>query len=369
MKILHTGDLHLTADRHWDRDQAVLNAILSIVAAERADGVLIAGDIFGHQTGKASSPTERAAFARFLCSIPAPVFMVYGNHDAADELVPFGSPLAQEVAEGIEILSEHVLGVSWPRARLMEEARALGLEERRDVARQALLATIRSFRNDLAPPRILLAHLQVAGTVFGGGEFGGSDEIEFTGEELDELGFDYVALGHVHAPQQVSNAAWYAGAPRHFNYGDVGERSVNIVEFSNGSRTVTRIPITDAPPMQSIKAQWTEHGLALDVGDTSNGAPRVMAGADVRLLLTVPEELLPGLPLVEQLAALPFAAGANEVTVSRQVIPTIRRRAPEIAAARDVTAKFGVWCASLDPAAPVTVVAKGLQVINELQEE
>jgi exonuclease SbcD len=53
--------------------------------------------------------------------------------------------------------------------------------------------------------------------------------------ELDTLGtgYDYLALGHIHRPQQLSERARYCGTPVPVSFDEQCEHSVSIVEIDN----------------------------------------------------------------------------------------------------------------------------------------
>jgi len=57
-------------------------------------------------------------------------------------------------------------------------------------------------------------------------------------------GFDYVALGHIHKPQDVGERARYSGTPMPYSFGaeEKQEKSVTIIDTKDMSRTSVPVP-------------------------------------------------------------------------------------------------------------------------------
>jgi len=109
MKIVHTADLHIGLESHGpvnphtglpQRLEDFLKALDQVVdraIAERADLVIMAGDIY---KGRDPSPTHQRAFARRVLRLSqqgVPVFLLTGNHDI---------PNAVSRATSIDIFAE-----------------------------------------------------------------------------------------------------------------------------------------------------------------------------------------------------------------------------------------------------------------------
>ncbi len=102
MKLLHTSDWHLgkkldTFSR-FDEQEAVLNEITTIAHNEKADAILIAGDLFD----TFNPPVEAVElFYRTLKNLSrggtCPVIAIAGNHDSP-ERIEAPDPLARELA-------------------------------------------------------------------------------------------------------------------------------------------------------------------------------------------------------------------------------------------------------------------------------
>ena len=90
MRVLHTADFHAgRLLRGYDRTPEIHDALTEIAAlaqSERADAVLVAGDLF--DTGNPSADAEQAVFDFFLRLRDAglPGIVIAGNHDSAARL-------------------------------------------------------------------------------------------------------------------------------------------------------------------------------------------------------------------------------------------------------------------------------------------
>jgi exonuclease SbcD len=77
--------------------------------------------------------------------------------------------------------------------------------------------------------------------------------IECVGSDIFSPDFDYVALGHYHIPSVISDAVRYCGSPIPMGFGEAKQqKTVIIVDFENGNKTITEIPIPVFRKMESI---------------------------------------------------------------------------------------------------------------------
>ncbi len=210
LRLAHCSDIHLDSDyfggdwnrQRRDRDRAQFDALLDAICDEQPDLMLLAGDLFDHN--RASEDTVEWACAR-LAELPFTVVMIPGNHDCLAEGAVYhrhdfaaaGLHLLQEI-DGRRLVLED-LGVSvWGRGLVDHHPGHRPLAE--------------------APGRLRadLWHLGMAHGVHvpEDGESRNSSPIH--AHEIAAAGFDYLALGHIHAARDVSagdSTAWYCGAP------------------------------------------------------------------------------------------------------------------------------------------------------------
>ena len=103
--------------------------------------------------------------------------------------------------------------------------------------------------------RVLLAHAFVSGGQLSDSErplsVGGADTVDagcFSG-------FDYVALGHLHQPQQVGPQMYYAGSLYKYSLAEAGHRkSVNLVRLgAGGLASVSQEPLTPRRDLRRLE--------------------------------------------------------------------------------------------------------------------
>jgi len=241
MRFLHLADLHFGKSLHGvsllengDQDHWV-DSFLAQAGELRPDAVVIAGDVYDRSAPSGEAVALLSRMLTGLSEEKVPVLLVAGNHDSAQRLAFAGPLLAKQ---GVHV-SRPLFGSEKLEKVTLEDAfgpvtfwlmpyvypalisQALGDESLReyDGAVRALLARQGV---DFGERNVLVAHQNVTagGTEVerGGSEtaVGGVGQIDY--RVFD--GFDYVALGHIHAAYPVGReTVRYAGSPLcyHFN--------------------------------------------------------------------------------------------------------------------------------------------------------
>jgi exonuclease SbcD len=406
MKIAHLSDLHITEGPRLADQEAVLGFILSNLTKQRPALVVITGDIYGRTVPHRSTPAERAAFFPFVRALTdlAPVVVLYGNHDYEGDLEPLetvGRRHPVRVVSRAERFIVHTaVGPAWlyalpyPTKRWIlaggDAPRGLA-EQQAEVERRLgdLLQTwgqaIRAKRagvltgdpeeGAIVTPHILLAHLQVGGSLTSGGEVLAGQEIELSAAQLGELPIDYGALGHLHLRQSPAHRCYYAGSPWRNDFGETDAKGYQLVTLGADIGPDGRLPLTVehvVTPCRSfltLNYRWA--------ADSEDGAPRWVtrppeakiakaAGAEVRMRLTVPEQWVAGCPWVEEQARV-STAGAHRIKLERVIEPTLRVRAPRVAAAVSLGDKLGAYWGTLATPPDPAEQAAALAALEELQ--
>ncbi len=212
LRVLHTADVHLESDgygdarqqaAHRDRGRRVFSRIVDRALSERADLVLIAGDLFDHNR----VADEAIEFVRAeLARLGRPVVILPGNHDALytnaihdrhDLAAGLGHVRVIRRLDGEVVDLPELDAVVWGRA--MEEhepgfqplAHLPGRDDRR-------------------------WHLAMAHGFFYESRQRPDRSSPIFADEIRDAGWDYLAFGHQHVQTDVSQGrvvAYYAGAP------------------------------------------------------------------------------------------------------------------------------------------------------------
>jgi exonuclease SbcD len=307
MKFLHTSDWHIGKSlRNQKRDdeyRAVLAEVLEIARREEVDCLLLAGDIY--DSAMPSPEAERIVFDFFreLVGVRIPAVVIGGNHDHPRRLNAIGRILelvdihvrADTVRpeEGglIEVPSRDrderavVAMLPWVSEGKAREWASLtqGAEQPfHDYAEEVAqrIEALASVFPRSGTINILLAHVFTDGSVVTPG--GGERELHLgqiyavNPARFPTKTAHYVALGHVHRPQQIrSEPVYYSGSLLQLDFGEAGQtKCVNIVEAHPGRPARVRaLPLTSIRNLRNLgsakEGLTLEHlkGLADEVGD------------------------------------------------------------------------------------------------------
>ena len=294
MKILHTSDWHIgrRLGRH-DRAQEfrdVLDEVVAIADERDVDLVLVSGDVFDRPI----PPVEALALgidALLRLAERRPVVVVAGNHDSPD-LFEALAPLLRDQGRGVHLVGTikrpDAGGVLGPEALGVDAVVACFpfLREGRvvDFMRDAgewygeyagRVAKVTSAYNEALVARagdslvpILMAHFLVGGVKVDAGAPRGERELHMgdaytaTAQAIP-AGPQYVAMGHIHAPQPVPGApvpAEYAGSLLCLDFGEAGERKrVVVVDVEPGRlATIDSVPLTSGRPLERVTGTWAQ---------------------------------------------------------------------------------------------------------------
>jgi exonuclease SbcD len=289
MKILHTSDWHLGArigrvDRADDAF-ARIDELAQVIDQEQVDLLLVAGDVFDEtRTAQLGGLVRRLAerLAPQLADGLRAVF-VAGNHDRDASVFPllqatsqlFGAAAAARVSfvqrpAVLEIPSRDatqavaVACVPYP-THFRYDLEARGWPSR-DVRNRELAEAVRARIGELADeaaarhgglPAVLAAHLLVRGTQVGRGAYCLTEAEDIPVERGDfQAAWDYVALGHIHKPQQLGHPnIRYSGSIERMDLGEASDsKEVVVVTVDGRGKVAARSVPLDATPFAAIEA-------------------------------------------------------------------------------------------------------------------
>ena len=275
MKLLHLSDLHLGKRVNefsmLEDQEYILEEILRVLDGEQPDAVLIAGDVYD----KPVPPAEAVQlFDKFLTKLAAKntqTFLISGNHDSSERLA-FGARLM----EGSGIHISPVYGGEVKPVELADEfgpvrvyllpfvkpASVKRFSPEREIGSytEAVAAAVDAMDLDPAVRNVLVTHQFVTGASRSESEeisVGGSDNVDVSVFD----GFDYVALGHVHGPQNIgSERVRYCGTPLKYSFSEVKHaKSVTIAELGKkGELTVRTVPLIPKRDLAEIRGTYME---------------------------------------------------------------------------------------------------------------
>lgn len=261
MIFLHTSDWHLGAmggERDlWDDQKYFIDAICGIVREKRVDAVLLAGDVYDRSVPAASAiGLYDYAMNRLCGELGVKVLTIAGNHDSAERLASCAGLLdkaglylqgaAQREPRVVEFADSQVFFLPWMTE---EKIKSLYPEERDGIngLTDAYRVAVNHMREKFIPGKhhLLLSHAFITNA-----ETSTSDraaEIGFATQVPASVfeGFDYVALGHIHKPQQVNSYIRYSGSPMAYSFGkeERQEKSVTLIDTAAMTQEVVPLPL------------------------------------------------------------------------------------------------------------------------------
>ena len=291
MRILHTSDWHIgrRLGRHdrMEEFREVLAEVERIAIEHQVDLVIVSGDVWD----RPSPPTDALALGlQTLLRLAerSPVIVVAGNHDSPelfDALAPLLSPLGVHLIGSVKrpddggIIGPDELGglpavvACFPflrEGKVVDFMKDAG-EWYRGYADR--IAAISARYNEVLVERaganlvpILVAHFLVNGVTIGRDAPRGERELHMgdayaATPQAIPPGPQYVAMGHIHAPQKVPGApvpAEYAGSLLSLDFGEAGEQKrVVVVDAEPGRLAVAEsVTLRSGRPLVRVSDTW-----------------------------------------------------------------------------------------------------------------
>lgn len=277
MRLLHLADLHLgkrVNEFSMLKDQEyILEQVLTLACTEQVDGVIVAGDVYDKTVPSVEAVSLLDDFLTRLAGYHIPVYLIGGNHDSLQRL-SFGAQLIEKSDIYVageyqgEVKKVSVKDVYGPLDIYLlpfikpAQVRAVWKEEAQGIEtyQEAVSFVLQKTKINKEHRNILVAHQFVAGASVCDSEertVGGIDQIAVSCFD----GFDYVALGHLHGPQQVGRkTVRYAGTLLKYSFSEIQHhKSVTIVELGKkGEVEIQTFPLRPLHEMRQIRGTYEE---------------------------------------------------------------------------------------------------------------
>ncbi len=275
MRFLHTSDWHLGLTfrggvSYADDQIYAIKNILKIASDEKADGILLSGDIFDKSVASSEAIHIYDEVMTEICvTMGIPVYAIAGNHDGAERISQCSELLKKSglyIAGALEekpvvinngdtdiyllpwISTDKAISVFPEKAdeiRSLEDAYGVVLDTFRS-------SFIKGHKN------ILVAHAFIVNA-----ETSVSDRAAEVGKASMIgshvfKGFDYVALGHLHGPQKINDKIRYSGSPVPYSFGkeETQQKSVTIIDTDTWEQKV--IPLPQLHKRSTLKGSFEE---------------------------------------------------------------------------------------------------------------
>jgi exonuclease SbcD len=326
IRFIHSADWHLGKSLHehalLEDQRKVLWDLIRLIEEENPDFLVVAGDVFDRSVPSAEALALLGDFLSALRKIsPIPLVFLGGNHDSPSRLsygaelfahqaiffrsLPrgFTQPVELDIeGQGVQIWclpflrkydlgpEDWALGEEDAQPSLFDDpghARGQGgdpaeeqvMEQAEDSPYYHALEKIRRLANPDAR-QILVAHLFTLGGQASDSErplVGGLGEVPVQWLK----GFEYVALGHLHRPQEPQPGVVYSGSPLAYSFSEAADQKVwQIVQLGDHPGAAPKIQARKIQPLRPVRRVSAPLKELLDSEDY---APLVEAYLEITL--------------------------------------------------------------------------------------
>lgn len=371
--ILHFADAHIDMTNYGRHDPQSglpmrvmdflksLDTIVDTAIEENVDMVLFAGDAYKDRT---PAPTFQREWGRRIMRLSRagiPTLLLVGNHDLspalgrAHALDPFDTLEVPHIKvldkpaflrpDDLEGLPLQVMALPWiSRSGMMAQLGVSASDTTRlyETLGERLFELVEGWLEAADPslPTILTAHCSVQGAVYGGERtvmLGG--DLVLPGSMMRDPRLDYVALGHIHKPQDLNEGAHppviYPGSIERVDFGEAeDEKFFVIAHVERGQTQVEWRRLEDIRPFidRFVRLETSE-----DITKQLRAAlpdPEQLEGAVVRLVLEYPREWE---AMIDEAALREHTASAFEFHLVKRPQMEARIRIPENQAVGSLT--------------------------------
>lgn len=328
MKILHFADAHIDMANYGRHDPVTglplrvldflksLDTIVDAAIERGVDMVIFAGDAYKDRSPAPTFQREWGKRIMRLSQAKIPTLLLVGNHDISPAIgrahalqefktlqVPYVKVLdAPELLkpENLWDLSVQVIAMPWiSRSSFMAATGETDSTQAFSRIEENIGELISGYIEECDPflPVILTAHASIEGAKFGGERLVmlGNDLV-LTGSLVKNPKLNYVAMGHIHKPQDVNEGSQppviYPGSIERVDFGEMKEeRFFVIAEVDKGKDTkVEWVELTDVRKFIDCRVMLESSEQVTEILKKRLPNPKDMSGAIVRLIVEYPRE-------------------------------------------------------------------------------
>ena len=328
MKILHFADAHIDMANYGRHDPETglplrvldflksLDTIVDTAIAEKVDIVIFAGDTYKDRSPAPTYQREWGKRIYRLSEAQIPTHLLVGNHDLspatgrAHALQEFGTLQVPyiHVLDKPQLLSPkeldlpvQVIALPWvSKSGMMAVSQMSGAENEKvyDKLEELLGDFVESCFEKIDPeiPVILTAHASVQGAKYGAERMVmlGNDLV-LSGSLVKNDKLDYVALGHIHKPQDLNENAHppviYPGSIERVDFGEAKDKKFFVTaNVEKGKAEVEWRELTGIRPFLDVFAKPPSELGITEFLISKLPAKEKLKDAVLRLIIEYPRE-------------------------------------------------------------------------------
>jgi exonuclease SbcD len=267
--LIHTSDWHLGRSFHQvgllDAQSAYLDHLVETVRAEKVDAVLVSGDVYDRALPAPDTVELLSEAVTRLIDAGAQVVLSSGNHDSAIRL-GFAASLLERAglhirsslgSVGRPVLIDGVAVYPLPYLEPSVAAEPLGASERTHAGvLTAAMGRVRADHDARGLPSVVMSHAFVNG----GATSDSERDITVGGVAMVHPrvfgGSSYVALGHLHGQQQISETVRYSGSPVAMSFSESGHTKGSwLVDVDTSGVRVEQVPAPVLRPLAVLRGE------------------------------------------------------------------------------------------------------------------
>jgi DNA repair protein SbcD/Mre11 len=267
VRLIHTSDWHLGRSFHrvglLDAQARYLDHLVEVVRTEGVDGVLVSGDVYDRALPSPDTVELLSVGVTRLIDAGATVILSSGNHDSAIRL-GFASELLARAGLhirtnldrlGTPVMIKDTAIYPLPYLEPSIAADRIGAEDRTHAAvLRAAMQQVRADARSRPGANVVMAHAFVTGGATSLSErdisVGGVSAVH--PDVFAEA--DYVALGHLHGPQSISETVRYSGSPIALSFSEADQRKGSVlVDISAGEMHAEAVPAPVAKTLAILR--------------------------------------------------------------------------------------------------------------------
>lgn len=274
MKILHTSDWHLGMSagvRSLEADQRFFfQQLYEIIEKENIDIILCAGDVYDSSVSNADAIALYNEVTTKICSeLGKKLIIIAGNHDGAARLASCRELLKEAGLYITGRLTREITPVVCGNAEIYpipffnkEEVSALFPEYKKEITSQekAMKVVCDEIRKnmDKSKVNIVISHALIVNAELS--ESDRSARVGFAAAVSKDVfeGFDYVALGHIHKPQKISDKIRYSGSPVKYSFGTEEKQEKCVILFDTDTMEQKEVLIKQRHDRKTIEGTYEE---------------------------------------------------------------------------------------------------------------